>query len=29
MSVREKLLAVQAELKAPKGQTNSFGKYKY
>lgn len=29
MAVREKLLAVQAELKAPKGQTNSFGKYKY
>ena len=29
MSVREKLLAVQAELKAPKGQTNSFRKYKY
>ena len=24
-----KLLAVQAELKAPKGQYNSFGKYKY
>ena len=29
MAVREKLLAVQAELKTPKGQTNSFGKYKY
>lgn len=29
MAVREKLLAVQAELKAPKGQTNSYGKYKY
>ena len=29
MSVKEKLLAIQAELKAPKGQTNSFGKYKY
>ena len=29
MGVREKLLAVQAELKAPKGQTNTFGKYKY
>lgn len=29
MSVNEKLLAVQAELKAPKGQYNSFGKYKY
>ena len=29
MSVYAKLLAVQAELKAPKGQTNTFGKYKY
>lgn len=29
MAVKEKLLAVQAELKAPKGQTNTFGKYKY
>lgn len=29
MAVREKLLAVQAELKAPKGQNNDFGKYKY
>lgn len=29
MSTIEKLLAVQAELKAPKGQYNSFGKYKY
>lgn len=29
MSVYEKLLAVQAELKAPKNQYNSFGKYKY
>lgn len=29
MNVYEKLLAVQAELKAPKGQYNSFGKYKY
>ena len=29
MGVREKLLAIQAELKAPKGQTNTFGKYKY
>lgn len=29
MSVYEKLLAVQSELKAPKGQYNSFGKYKY
>lgn len=29
MSVYEKLSKVQAELKAPKGQYNSFGKYKY
>lgn len=29
MSIYEKLLAVQTELKAPKGQYNSFGKYKY
>lgn len=29
MSIYEKLLNVQAELKAPKGQYNSFGKYKY
>ena len=29
MSVYEKLLNVQGELKAPKGQFNSFGKYKY
>jgi len=29
MSVYEKLMKVQAELKAPKGQYNSFGKYKY
>jgi hypothetical protein len=27
--VHEKLLAIQAELKAPKGQYNNFGKYKY
>ena len=27
--IYEKLLSVQAELKAPKGQYNSFGKYKY
>lgn len=27
--IYEKLLKVQAELKAPKGQYNSFGKYKY
>ena len=25
----ERLLAIQNELKAPKGQYNSFGKYKY
>lgn len=29
MSIAEKLLSVQQELKAPKGQYNSFGKYKY
>ncbi len=29
MSVFEKLAAVQAELKAPKSQYNSFGKYNY
>lgn len=29
MNVFEKLLAVQTELKVPKGQYNSFGKYKY
>lgn len=29
MNIHEKLLAVQVELKAPKGQYNSFGKYKY
>lgn len=29
MGVYEKLSNVQTELKAPKGQTNSFGKYKY
>ena len=29
MNVREKLAAVQASLKAPKGQYNSFGKYPY
>lgn len=29
MSVYEKLASVQRELKAPKGQFNSFGKYKY
>ena len=25
----EKLIKIQSELKAPKGQTNAFGKYKY
>ena len=29
MTIYEKLSAVQTELKAPKGQYNSFGKYKY
>ena len=29
MNVYEKLAAVQRELKAPKGQFNNFGKYKY
>lgn len=29
MSIFEKLIAIQTELKAPKGQYNSFGKYKY
>lgn len=29
MNIQSKLLAVQSELKAPKGQFNSFGKYKY
>lgn len=29
MNIYEKLSAIQAELKAPKGQYNSFGKYKY
>ena len=28
-NLKEKLMAVQSELKAPKGQYNSFGKYKY
>lgn len=27
--MNEKLLKIQSELKAPKGQTNSFGNYKY
>lgn len=29
MGIYEKLSAIQQELKAPKGQFNSFGKYKY
>lgn len=29
MKIREKLMAIQSELKAPKGQYNSYGKYKY
>lgn len=29
MNINEKLLKIQIELKAPKGQYNSFGKYKY
>ncbi len=29
MNIREKLLAIQQELKAPKNQYNTFGKYKY
>ena len=29
MSLKEKLINIQQELKAPKGQYNSFGKYKY
>lgn len=29
MTLAEKLIKVQSELKAPKGQFNSFGKYKY
>ena len=29
MNIYEKLLNVQTELKAPKGQFNAFGKYKY
>ena len=29
MSIAERLRKVQLELKAPKGQTNTFGKYKY
>ena len=29
MNINEKLLIIQTELKAPKGQYNSFGKYSY
>jgi len=29
MGINEKLMNIQKELKAPKGQYNSFGKYKY
>lgn len=29
MSLHEKLVAIQSELKAPRGQTNTFGNYKY
>lgn len=29
MNIYEKLLNIQAELKAPKGQENKFGRYKY
>lgn len=29
MGINDKLLNIQSELKAPKGQYNSFGKYKY
>lgn len=29
MNIREKLMNIQAELKAPKSQDNNFGKYKY
>lgn len=29
MTIQEKLLEIQSELKAPKGQYNSFGKYSY
>lgn len=29
MSLKEKLINIQQDLKAPKGQYNSFGKYKY
>lgn len=29
LNIKEKLSAIQAELKAPKGQYNKFGKYRY
>ena len=29
LNIRQKLSAIQTELKAPKGQTNKFGGYKY
>lgn len=29
MNIKEKLIKIQTELKAPKGQYNSFGKYNY
>ena len=29
MNIYEKLSSIQNELKAPKGQYNNFGKYKY
>ena len=29
LTFQEKVIAIQSELKAPKGQFNSFGKYKY
>ena len=29
MNIKEKLVAIQTELKAPKSQYNSFGKYNY
>jgi hypothetical protein len=29
LSINERLIAIQSELKVPKGNYNSFGKYKY
>ncbi len=29
MTLHEKMVAIQSDLKAPKGQTNAFGKYRY